>query len=666
MSDLLKIEDIHVHSKPISHIKACTNGNGRELNNHVLELLGLVGASLEKLRDDGNSSDVEECAGCEGKKHITPGLASSPDTLVATHGSVAAAGATKLLHGNTNQSTEKSSQSSDELRTHGSSLGKARLDEKSKIADLVGDFVEEDGDCGGSSNSRRSVEAGRHGQAVSNVVGEVGTVYVATHLNARVDLLLGLLNSIGNNSALVLNALLARLDITIYTQSKNKVTVRLDKNKLDSLIMILTNKDLGKQMEQSITKKTSNGKSNHHGQRGRVDVGRAQSEEEVGRAGNVEGRKEGVHGGRTREENGEKARGHRRGCSGVVSMLCGVKLLDNGAGLEELMSARDVPRERSFVTYLELRVQLFKTHTVEFGSGNGIHMLMFMAGIRKTNQEGEADSRAKDALTSERHGVYICPLEFWADMIESVGSGHESGGSTASTGNDRSSIVLVVLGRERRAHEAVLNVARLAVATADQCALLALLVTAEIVQRLLGQLGADDAEAGVGGCRAGVLEDTSHKVVELAAVLLSSVLQGGNLVGEAITRSPESEKETGLCIDSSRNSRYGLIRCTALDHCVETSAGEGTVCTLEASCSVELVLEVRLGLSAAIGKGRTIVETLERSAGRACGSSHKLDRSLIEEDELLRTHAGTRKHARIRTNSKPRSRKFFSLNKLYI
>lgn len=98
---------------------------------------------------------------------------------MATHGSVAAAGATKLLHGNTNQSTEKSSQSSDELRTHGSSLGKARLDEKSKIADLVGDFVEEDGDCGGSSNSRRSVEAGRHGQAVSNVVGEVGTVYVS-------------------------------------------------------------------------------------------------------------------------------------------------------------------------------------------------------------------------------------------------------------------------------------------------------------------------------------------------------------------------------------------------------------------------------------------------------------------------------------------------------
>jgi hypothetical protein len=64
-------------------------------------------------------------------------------------------------------------------------------------------------------------------------------------------------------------------------------------------------------------------------------------------------------------------------------------------------------RGRSFVTYLELRVQLFKTHTVKFGSGDAIHMLMIMAGIRKTNQEGEADSRAKDVLASERHGVSV-------------------------------------------------------------------------------------------------------------------------------------------------------------------------------------------------------------------------------------------------------------------
>jgi hypothetical protein len=78
-------------------------------------------------------------------------------------------------------------------------------------------------------------------------------------------------------------------------------------------------------------------------------------------------------------------------------------------------------RGRSFVTYLELRVELFKTHTVEIGGGDAIHMFMVMAGIRKTNQEGEADSRAKNALASERHGDYICPLEFPTDlMIQSV------------------------------------------------------------------------------------------------------------------------------------------------------------------------------------------------------------------------------------------------------
>jgi hypothetical protein len=74
-------------------------------------------------------------------------------------------------------------------------------------------------------------------------------------------------------------------------------------------------------------------------------------------------------------------------------------------------------RGRSFVTYLELRVELFKTHTIEFGSCDTIHMIMVMAGIRKTDQEGEADSRAKDALASERHGVYICPLEFRTDLV---------------------------------------------------------------------------------------------------------------------------------------------------------------------------------------------------------------------------------------------------------
>lgn len=55
---------------------ASTNSDGRELDDHVLELLGLVGASLEKLRDDGNGSNVEERTSSEGKKHVTPCLSS--------------------------------------------------------------------------------------------------------------------------------------------------------------------------------------------------------------------------------------------------------------------------------------------------------------------------------------------------------------------------------------------------------------------------------------------------------------------------------------------------------------------------------------------------------------------------------------------------------------
>jgi len=180
-------------------------------------------------------------------------------------------------------------------------------------------------------------------------------IKVATKLDAGVNLLLGLVNSIGDNSALILSTLLARLDSAVHTinarrnslvlamrvgmritmsmgmimtsstrsnsktlihrdkghetnqdaQSQNKVTVRLDKHELDSLIMVFTNENLGKQMEQGITEKASHSKSNHNRQRGGIDVGRANSEEEVGRTGDVEGREEGVDGGRTGEENGE-------------------------------------------------------------------------------------------------------------------------------------------------------------------------------------------------------------------------------------------------------------------------------------------------------------------------------------------------------------------------
>lgn len=172
------------------------NSHGRELNEHVLQLLSLVRTSLKKLRDDGNGSNVEECTSSEGKKHIAPGLqqvsnlsrdgsvhityqASSPDTLVTAHGDVTAR-ATELLNSNTNESTKESTQGSDKLRAHSSSLGKAGLDEKSEIANLVRDLVEEDCYSSGSPNGRRGIETGRHSQAIGDVVCKVGTVSVST------------------------------------------------------------------------------------------------------------------------------------------------------------------------------------------------------------------------------------------------------------------------------------------------------------------------------------------------------------------------------------------------------------------------------------------------------------------------------------------------------
>jgi hypothetical protein len=97
---------------------------------------------------------------------------------VAAHGNILVR-ATKLLDSNTDQCSEKSSQGSDKLRTHSSSLGETGLDEECKVANLVGDLVEEDSDSGGSSDGRRGVETGRHGQTIGNVVSKVGAVFVS-------------------------------------------------------------------------------------------------------------------------------------------------------------------------------------------------------------------------------------------------------------------------------------------------------------------------------------------------------------------------------------------------------------------------------------------------------------------------------------------------------
>lgn len=116
--------------------------------------------------------------------------------------------------------------------------------------------------------------------------------------------------------------------------------------------------------------------------------------------------------------------------------------------------------------------------------------------------------------------------------------------------------------------------------------------------------------------------NTSDKTIKLVTVLVGSVLQSSNFVGEAITRSPKTKEHAGLGLDSSRNSRDGLVRCTALDHGVQTSTGEATVGTIKTSSSFELVLEIGLALDTTICKGGTVVEALESSTGSTSGCSH--------------------------------------------
>jgi hypothetical protein len=50
----------------------------------------------------------------------------------------------------------------------------------------VGDLVEEDSDSGGSSDGRRGVETGRHGQTIGNIVSKVGAAFVSKFLVKRI------------------------------------------------------------------------------------------------------------------------------------------------------------------------------------------------------------------------------------------------------------------------------------------------------------------------------------------------------------------------------------------------------------------------------------------------------------------------------------------------
>ena len=110
--------------------------------------------------------------------------------------------------------------------------------------------------------------------------------------------------------------------------TQQQVPVRLNQHKLCALVAILANENLGKQVEQGIAQQAAHGKGDHDGQRRRVDVGRAKRQQEVGRAGDVQGREDGIDGGRAGEEDGEEALGGGRGLLGVRGDLFGGEGLD--------------------------------------------------------------------------------------------------------------------------------------------------------------------------------------------------------------------------------------------------------------------------------------------------------------------------------------------------
>jgi len=91
----------------------------------------------------------------------------------------------------------------------------------------------------------------------------------------------------------------------------------------------------------------------------------------------------------------------------MVCVLCGIQLLDNWAGLEDRVSTRRFEGELNLM-YLELCVELLKTHVVNIDIVHSLNMFVIVARVGKADKKCKADSRANDAPTGERH-VYICP-----------------------------------------------------------------------------------------------------------------------------------------------------------------------------------------------------------------------------------------------------------------
>ena len=115
--------------------------------------------------------------------------------------------------------------------------------------------------------------------------------------------------------------------------AQEQVSVRLHQHQPHPLRLVLAHEDLRQQVEQRVAQQAAHGEGDHDRQRGRVDVGRAQREEEVGRARDVQRGQQGVDRWAAGEEDAEEACGEGRRRGGVVGELCGIEVLDNRARL---------------------------------------------------------------------------------------------------------------------------------------------------------------------------------------------------------------------------------------------------------------------------------------------------------------------------------------------
>lgn len=125
--------------------------------------------------------------------------------------------------------------------------------------------------------------------------------------------------------------------------------------------------------------------------------------------------------------------------------------------------------------------------------------------------------------------------------------------------------------------------------------------------------------------------DTNNLLGERVTVLVDGVLEGSNLVGHVVTGSPHTQQETSALRDGSRNGLNGGVGGAALNHGVETSAGEAAVGTDEVLGGFEFGLEISLVHAASISLGRAIVEALVDGLG---GRDRKCERG----EKLLRKH----------------------------